>query len=59
MLWTIIILLLVLWLLGFVGGIGAAALGNFVHLFIAAAIILFVVKFATGNGGNRSDGLGL
>jgi Family of unknown function (DUF5670) len=39
MLWTIIALLVVLWLLGLIGGIG----GNLIHLllFIAAVVLIF------------------
>ena len=46
MLWTILIILLVLWALGF--ALGGAAVGNLVHLLLVAAVIVLVVQLVTG-----------
>jgi uncharacterized membrane protein YtjA (UPF0391 family) len=46
MLWTIIILLLVLWALGF--GFAGAAAGNLIHLLLVIALIVFLVQLITG-----------
>jgi len=46
MLWTIIILLLVLWALGF--GFAGQAVGSLIHLLLVIAIVLFVVQLLTG-----------
>ncbi len=43
MLWTILIILAVLWLLGFIGGVG----GSLIHLLLVMAGIVFVVKLLT------------
>jgi hypothetical protein len=59
MLWTIIIILLVLWFLGFVVGIGAAAVGNFVHILLVAAVVVFLIQYAKNRGGGSHTGLGL
>ncbi len=59
MLWTIIIILLVLWFLGFVVGIGAAAVGNFVHILLVVAVIMLIVKLVSGGGNTGGDRLGL
>ena len=40
MLWTIIVILGILWLLGFIGGIG----GNLIHLLLVVAGIIFLVN---------------
>jgi hypothetical protein len=40
MLWTILAVLLVLWLLGFIGNIA----GGFIHLLLVLALIVFVVN---------------
>ena len=45
MLWTIFVILLVLWLLGLVSGY---ALGGFVHLLLVIAVILLVFQLLTG-----------
>lgn len=45
--WTIIIILLVLWLLGFFGGRISPSfpkVGNWVHVLIVAAVILVILK---------------
>ena len=46
MLWTIIILLLVLWALGF--GFAGQAVGSLIHLLMVVALVLFVVQLLTG-----------
>jgi uncharacterized membrane protein YtjA (UPF0391 family) len=46
MLWTIIIILLVLWALGF--GFAGAQLGSLVHLLLVIAVIVLVVQLVTG-----------
>lgn len=46
MLWTIIILLLVMWALGF--GFAGAALGNLIHLLLVVAVIVLIVQLVTG-----------
>lgn len=45
MLWTIFVILLVLWLLGLVSGY---ALGGFIHLLLVIAVILLVFQLLTG-----------
>jgi uncharacterized membrane protein YtjA (UPF0391 family) len=46
MLWTIIIILLVLWALGF--GFAGQAVGSLVHLLLVIALVLFVVQLISG-----------
>jgi hypothetical protein len=43
-LWTIIGVLLVLWLLGFMGHVG----GGLIHTLLVIAVIVFVVNLVTG-----------
>ncbi len=45
MLWTIFVILLVLWLLGLVSGY---TLGGFVHIILVIAIIVIIVQLVTG-----------
>ena len=45
MLWTIIVLLVVLWALGMIGGYAA---GGLLHLLLAVAVIIFLVNVLTG-----------
>jgi hypothetical protein len=45
MLWTIFVILLVLWLLGLVSGV---MFGGFVHLLLVLAVIVLVVQLLTG-----------
>jgi hypothetical protein len=45
MLWTILVILLVLWLLGLVSGY---TVGGFVHLLLVLALIIFVINLLTG-----------
>jgi len=44
MLWTILAVVVVLWLLGFVSGVG----GSLIHLLLVIAGILFVVQLLSG-----------
>lgn len=44
MLWTIMVVLLVLWLLGLVGHIG----GGLIHLLLVFAVVALVVQLFTG-----------
>ena len=46
MLWTIIIILLVLWALGF--GFAGATLGNLIHILLVIAVVVLVVQLITG-----------
>jgi uncharacterized membrane protein YtjA (UPF0391 family) len=46
MLWTIIIILLVLWALGF--GFAGAAVGNLIHILLVIAVIVLVIQLITG-----------
>jgi uncharacterized membrane protein YtjA (UPF0391 family) len=48
MLWTIIIILLVLWALGF--GFAGAAVGNLIHILLVVAVIILVVNLVRGRG---------
>ncbi|MEX0931855.1 MAG: lmo0937 family membrane protein [Candidatus Paceibacterota bacterium] len=43
MLWTITIILLILWLLGFSFNVG----GNLIHTLLVIALILFIVRLLT------------
>jgi len=45
MLWTIFVILLVLWLLGLVTG---TTFGGFVHLLIALAVIVLIYNLISG-----------
>ncbi|MHB9134206.1 MAG: lmo0937 family membrane protein [Armatimonadota bacterium] len=45
MLWTIAVVLLVLWLLGLLGNIG----GGLIHLLLVAAIVVFLVQLLSRN----------
>ena len=44
MLWTILAVVVVLWLLGFVSGVG----GSLIHLLLVIAGILFIVQLLSG-----------
>ena len=46
MLWTIIIILLVLWALGF--GFAGAAVGNLIHILLVIAVVVLLVQLITG-----------
>lgn len=45
MLWTILVILLVLWLLGLVSGY---TVGGFIHLLLVLALIVFLINLLTG-----------
>ncbi|MEO7659334.1 MAG: lmo0937 family membrane protein [Pyrinomonadaceae bacterium] len=49
MLWTIILILLVLWALGF--GVAGAAVGNLIHVLLVIALVVFVIQLVTGRRG--------
>lgn len=44
MVWTIIVILAVLWLLGFLGDIG----GSLIHLLLVVALIVFIYNMIVG-----------
>ncbi|HEX3558528.1 MAG TPA: lmo0937 family membrane protein [Pyrinomonadaceae bacterium] len=44
MLWTILVILLVLWLLGLIANIG----GGLIHLLLVVALVIFVINLLTG-----------
>jgi hypothetical protein len=44
MLWTIVVIILILWLLGFIGHIG----GGLIHLLLVIALIVIVIQLLTG-----------
>lgn len=46
MLWTIILVLLILWALGF--GFAGAAVGNLIHILLVIAVIVLVVQLVSG-----------
>ena len=46
MLWTILIVPLVLWALGF--GLAREALGGFVHIILVLALVVLVIQLITG-----------
>jgi hypothetical protein len=45
MLWTIILILLILWLLGFIGGY---TMGGLIHILLVIALIVIVVRLLQG-----------
>jgi hypothetical protein len=45
MLWTIFVMLLILWFLGLVS---SYTLGGYIHLLLVVALIVFVVNLLTG-----------
>jgi len=47
MLWTIIVILLVLWLLGLLVHIG----GNLIHILLVIALIILILNFIQGKRG--------
>ena len=47
MLFTIAIVLILLWLLGLVSG---AVMGQFIHILLVVAIVLILVRLIGGNG---------
>ena len=46
MLWTIFVILLVLWLLGFLTGIGSGT--SLIHLLLVLAVIVLIYNLVTG-----------
>ncbi|MDD2371852.1 MAG: lmo0937 family membrane protein [Firmicutes bacterium] len=47
MLWTIVLILIVLWLLGFLTSIG----GGLIHILLVIALIVLVVQLLSGRKG--------
>lgn len=45
MLWTILLILLILWALGFIGGY---TLGGFLHVLLVIAVIVLVINLLSG-----------
>jgi hypothetical protein len=48
MLWTIAIILVLLWLLGF---LTSYTLGGFIHILLVVALIVIIVQFVQGRRG--------
>lgn len=46
MLWTIILVLLVLWALGF--GLAGQAVGSLIHILLVLAVIVLIVQLVSG-----------
>ena len=46
MLWTIFVILLILWLLGFISGIGGGT--SLIHLLLVVAVIVLIYNLVTG-----------
>lgn len=46
MLWAIVIVLLVLWALGF--GIAGAAVGNLIHILLVVAVVVVLLQLVMG-----------
>ncbi len=46
MLWTIVVVLLVLWALGF--GFAGAAVGNLIHILLVVALVVVVLQLISG-----------
>lgn len=46
MLWTIILILLVLWALGF--GFAGAAVGNLIHILLVVALVVLILQIVRG-----------
>ena len=44
MLETIILILIILWLLGYVGPVSFRVAGNFIHVLLVIALILIVIR---------------
>ena len=44
MLWTILVILIILWLLGFLMKIG----GGLIHLILVIAVIILIIQLVTG-----------
>jgi hypothetical protein len=48
MLWTIFVILLILWLLGLVS---SYTLGGYIHILLVVAVIILVINLVTGRRG--------
>lgn len=48
MLWTIVVILLILWLLGLVS---SYTMGGFIHILLVIAIVMIVVNLISGRRG--------
>jgi hypothetical protein len=48
MLWTILVILLVLWLLGIVT---SYTMGGFIHILLVVAVIILIVRLVSGRRG--------
>ena len=46
MIWTLIGVILILWLLGF----GTATAGSLIHLLLVVAVVLFIFQLLSGRG---------
>ena len=46
MLWTIFVILLVLWLVGWLGF--SASVGSFIHLLLVLAVIVLIINLVSG-----------
>jgi uncharacterized membrane protein YtjA (UPF0391 family) len=46
MLWTIIVILLVMWLLGF--GLAGEAVGGLIHILLVVAVVVLVLQLVRG-----------
>lgn len=44
MLWTILVILLVLWLIGVLSSVG----GSFIHLLLLVALVVLIINLVTG-----------
>lgn len=49
MLWTIIIILLVLWALGF--GFAGVAVGSLIHILLVIALVVLIIQLISGRRG--------
>ena len=49
MLWTIVVILLVLWLLGF--SFAGAAVGNLIHILLVIAVVVVIIQLLQGRRG--------
>ena len=47
MLWTIIVILIVPWLLGFIGHVG----GSLIHLLLVIAVVVLIINLIQGRRG--------
>jgi hypothetical protein len=46
LIWSLVVLLFVLWLIGFIAHIG----GGFVHLLLIVAVVMIVINLISGRG---------